>query len=542
MAPLFFLAFFLAPQDKPPEKCTLSGTVVDSVTGDPLNKARVVAQTGSGRTASTFSTTTDDKGRFTLIDLDAGVYRLKAQRNRYLDAWYGARRAEGSGSTITLTPGNEMKSLTIKLPPYAVIAGTVRDSDGEPLAKARVYAARSAFQEGRRIMDREDPVDTDDLGQYRLSLPPGRYYLNAKPKDPDEGRAPVDRSPKDAPPRQALIPAWFPNSVDLSGARPLELTPGTRLSGIDINLIRSRLGGVIVHVDAPAGMDLVVGLRNGGPGVDATIQRSGEKNREGDFEMRDVPLGSYRLSASAHAPRKDAENGTIDFNSGGDALVASMPLEVGNSGMERARISLVPGADVAGQVTLEGETPPASGLGQIEFSSEDLSRRFYLRKDLKVNLTLPRGLYTMYFRGPAALYIKSIRNQGRELIKEGLRIAGSGKLPLEIVLASDTGSVEAAVLDSDDKPLAGATVVLIPEPDLRARVDRYRTCATDQYGRCTVEHVPPGQYKLFAWEDAEPEVWFDPEFLKDVESKGEPVTVKSGATESAKLHALKPKQ
>src|SRR5947209_2454178 len=83
---------------------------------------------------------------------------------------------------------------------------------------------------------------------------------------------PPDRSPKDAPPRQVLIPTWFANSVDLSAARPLDLPPGARLSGIDINLIRSRLGRVTVHVDVPTGMAPVVGLRNGGAGVDATIQ------------------------------------------------------------------------------------------------------------------------------------------------------------------------------------------------------------------------------------------------------------------------------
>ena len=32
MAPLLLLGLLFLPQDKPPEKCALSGTVVDSVT------------------------------------------------------------------------------------------------------------------------------------------------------------------------------------------------------------------------------------------------------------------------------------------------------------------------------------------------------------------------------------------------------------------------------------------------------------------------------------------------------------------------------
>jgi len=66
MALALLLAFFLAAQDKPPEKCTLSGTVVSSVSGEPLNHVEVFAEPVSGGTDAT--TTTDDKGNFTLVD------------------------------------------------------------------------------------------------------------------------------------------------------------------------------------------------------------------------------------------------------------------------------------------------------------------------------------------------------------------------------------------------------------------------------------------------------------------------------------------
>lgn len=115
MTGALLLAFFLVAQDTPPETCTLSGSVVSSVNGEPLNHVEVIAEPVGGGTS-----TTDGQGNFTLVD-------LKGRRNGYLSTYYGARRAEGAGTTIALESGAEMKDIPIKLPPFAVLAGTVRE-------------------------------------------------------------------------------------------------------------------------------------------------------------------------------------------------------------------------------------------------------------------------------------------------------------------------------------------------------------------------------------------------------------------------------
>jgi hypothetical protein len=94
------------------------------------------------------------------------------------------------------------------------------------------------------------------------------------------------------------------------------------------------------------------------------------------------------------------------------------------------------------------------------------------------------------------------------------------------------------VADQDGKPVAGATVVLIAEPKLRSRSDSYYKCTTDQYGRYRFENVRPGEYKLFAWDDPEPNAWFDPEFLQTVEAKGERITLQPKAHEVSNLHVI----
>ena len=100
---------------------------------------------------------------------------------------------------------------------------------------------------------------------------------------------------------------------------------------------------------------------------------------------------------------------------------------------------------------------------------------------------------------------------------------GSEHIELDVVLASDGGQVEGVVSDANDKPVLGATVVLIPnDAALRTRFDYTRDAVTDQAGHFELKGVAPGEYKLFAWDDIEESSWFDPDVLRGYEAKGKP--------------------
>jgi hypothetical protein len=57
--------------------------------------------------------------------------------------------------------------------------------------------------------------------------------------------------------------------------------------------------------------------------------------------------------------------------------------------------------------------------------------------------------------------IKSIHVGSTDVLRGGLTVSGAGKISLEIVLAPDGGQIDGVVLDKDDKPMAGATVILV---------------------------------------------------------------------------------
>jgi hypothetical protein len=77
--------------------------------------------------------------------------------------------------------------------------------------------------------------------------------------------------------------------------------------------------------------------------------------------------------------------------------------------------------------------------------------------------------------------------------------------------------------------MSDISVVLVPE--VRQRTDLYRTTITDPGGRFRLDRIAPGDYKVFAWTEVEADAWFDAEFMRNYENRGQPIQLKEGVTE-----------
>ena len=58
---------------------------------------------------------------------------------------------------------------------------------------------------------------------------------------------------------------------------------------------------------------------------------------------------------------------------------------------------------------------------------------------------------------------------------------------------------------------------------------------TDSIGAFVFRDIPPGNYKLFAWESVESGAWQDPDFMRPFESRGIPVHIEEGASVSQNI-------
>jgi hypothetical protein len=66
--------------------------------------------------------------------------------------------------------------------------------------------------------------------------------------------------------------------------------------------------------------------------------------------------------------------------------------------------------------------------------------------------------------------------------------------------------------------------VLIPT-DARNRTSRYKAVVTGSDGKFRFQEIPPGDYKVFAWDDIETGAWENAEFMRPYEARGRAVRV-----------------
>src|SRR3984885_8624772 len=96
---------------------TVGGEVVNSVTGEPIPRARV--QVGTQQ-----ATLTDHDGRFEFDNLSE-------------DSAYASASKPGYFAEDTLVPA-QGRSITLRLIPEAIIFGTITDENGQPIQDLRV--------------------------------------------------------------------------------------------------------------------------------------------------------------------------------------------------------------------------------------------------------------------------------------------------------------------------------------------------------------------------------------------------------------------
>jgi hypothetical protein len=85
------------------------------------------------------------------------------------------------------------------------------------------------------------------------------------------------------------------------------------------------------------------------------------------------------------------------------------------------------------------------------------------------------------------------------------------------------------VLD-DQQPAIPERMIIAPDLPRRQRLDLFSPLAVSVTGRFTLDGIPPGDYKLFAWAHVEDGAWLDPEFMRVYEDRGTPVHIEAAGS------------
>lgn len=104
---------------------------------------------------------------------------------------------------------------------------------------------------------------------------------------------------------------------------------------------------------------------------------------------------------------------------------------------------------------------------------------------------------------------------------------------------SSPGSIQGVARDDSGAPLPHVTVVLLPDESRRNRIDLNQSTVSDAAGRYRFDRVPPGNYRLFAWEDVEKEEWRNPTFMRFHENRGKDIVIGEKTSSNEDLSVIR---
>jgi hypothetical protein len=140
----------------------------------------------------------------------------------------------------------------------------------------------------------------------------------------------------------------------------------------------------------------------------------------------------------------------------------------------------------------------------------------------RLTLDLVAGDYRIDLIRNEDMYVKSMRLGAVDVLAEGLHVPPASDAQLEVVVATNPGSVQGRVTGT------GATVVLVPDPARRGQRALYKVAQPGGSGEFAFQKVPPGDYKVFAWREENGGPWLDPEYIRLYEDRATPVRVEMG--------------
>jgi hypothetical protein len=540
-----------------PTTAIVAGVVRDAQDGRPLRRARV-SISGSELEAPRVVITTDD-GAFTFEGLRAGAYSLTASKDGHVAMSYGASRPGRAGRLIALTAGAVVRT-ELRLPPGAVITGTVQTPEGEPAVGVAVGAFVSTYDPnrgGRRhTLVPNSTVVTDDRGIYRIfGLAEGTHWVAVTPRmpganadlqvlSPGEIRSALAEvrqnlvatrpgMPASAPrsadepiePRRSvtLAPVYFPGTPMMERATPILLRAGEVRNNINIDLEYLPTSRVEGFVSVPPGTRVVLSLASSDPTMMRGGMRSAVASDDGRFSFAAVAPGTYSIQARS-MPR-DVRSTAMPAEVG---LVAQTKVVVAGEDITGISLSLMSALSLSGTIVLEGSDsalPPLPlriPVPAFEVASPGISLPSVLFEGSRFSIrgvfpgvyrfsTTPRGI-----RAPIGRWwLKSMTIGGKELLDAELELRES-RDDLVITLSDRASELSGVVRDT-----AGATVsdgfVVVFSADERSWFHHSRRVAGARLtseGKYVVRNLPAGEYLVAVTNDIGMNEWFDPEVLK----------------------------
>jgi len=478
---VWLVAAFAAGQD---QTGSFSGTVVDSVSHQPVRKATVnlnyMGNSGI-RTSNPGpqSTATDSAGTFKFDNLPAGQYAVMVQHQEY-------SRTNGTRKTVTVKAGEEGSPVTLELIPGAIVTGRVLDEDGDPLSNCFVQPSPAKNLNGG--VPTSGRRNSDEDGIYRLAaIPPGKYIFSVQCMQPAFQPRPFSSGP-DPPPSQAYAMQYYPGASDPKSAQVVDLAAGSERTGIDFKMKPTAVTEVRGNF-SPAGADwhgrnMNLQLLPADPSIQRGFGgRENVDSEKGTFDLQMVFPGSYVLAASSFG-------GTNE-----DAVGFMERIEVGDKVVEKV-IELRHSMDVNGSVTIEGNTNSTLSLSQIVIQ---LLPVYQVGMGMNPVQVKDDGTFTIksVMPGPVRVrvdvpnaFLKSARMGTEDVTEKPIDLSSGAADALKLIVSTNTATVQGSAP-------AGQLVYAERLEEIQSPFYRNtRGTLSDVTGHYKLDNLAPGKYRF----------------------------------------------
>jgi hypothetical protein len=518
---------------------TLSGTVLNSVTHEPIGRALVYSM--DERSAAF----TDDHGHFELtlpappqpgpngVDMGYGQFPLQATKPGFLS---------DSGLRGSIPVGDGQKEVTLSLVPEALIVGQVKFPSAEAADRARVQLYHREVRDGfaRWVPATAEATRAD--GEFRFAgLRAGEYKLFTLESMEDD---PLTSAPNG--PAFGFPPRYFAAARDFATADAIQVHAGETITA-NLAPERQRYYDVKIPVIVPQPADFgltvsVFAQGHRGPGFELGYDRSQHAI------LGSLPNGAYTIEASSTGPA--AATGTTNITvTNGQVNGAPLGLAQNPSIEINIRKDLTAADKTPAQREGYGRTGPEANV--VLQPAEELSNRrgpgipYYAQGNPPTLSGVRPGRYWVQVQIGQG-YVSSLTSGGKDLLRAPLVVPyGASVPPIEIDLRYDTGEIEVTVEGAANasrtqasagaiqsggsvevfRPDRGFSVYCVPLTNEGAAAMPVYARVNDNY---VLQGVPPGDYRILAFDAPQQLEYRNPAAMRAYESKGQAIHVAAG--------------
>jgi hypothetical protein len=467
----------------------------------------------------------DANGRFDAGRFQDGEYRIETGKSGYLTPEFRGPSDSFTARVVQVNADARVHDVDVVLARGGAIAGAVFDGAGEPFQGVLVRAMRLREIAGRTVAAAAGwPRLTDEHGRYRIfGLPPGAYLivasLNATEPALGGRRA------------QGFAPVYYPASSHAGSAQTVQVEFENGVTGVDLTFASSstaRVTGRALNAAGdplPGRVALATSARSRGVVGEPRFARI---ERDGSFELADVPSGDYVLQAlGERGPGVPPEFGTeyitvAEVDTPPVTIRTAVGATLEGRFVTEGRRLLPLRVQVLHAAPLDADRSPPDGRGPEGLAVHD-DGRFYL--------TGLFGSMRLTYPAPAGWYLKSLTIAGVDVTDEAYDFGFGDEIisGAEIVL-SDTGArIGGSAFDLSDRPATEFAVVAFSANRTHwftgSRHIRWATAGPN--GSFEVDGLPAGEYFVAALDALPPGDW-QPDALEALVQRATRVTAREG--------------